>query len=179
MAALTCHPHLPVNIILPQYFLRSGRGGRTSKVEACTTGNERSPAQFVVKRPKTEDGMATRTVTKTRTKPRVREQEEQLESSEDGGAVGETSAAGNKRLIQLKARSARSLSSTPVNSSFDLSDSSDEDDFAADIREDIRREQDIREAKRKNGGRLPRRKQKESKADKQTQHTRKLLSKGA
>lgn len=123
--------------------------------------------------------MATRTYTKTTTKTKTRQREEQVESSEDDSSRAETSAAGHTRLSKLKADAGRSVGSSPANSSLDFSSSSDEDDFADDIRVDIRRELDIREEKKKNGGRLPRKKAKESKADKQTQHTRKLLAKGA
>lgn len=122
--------------------------------------------------------MATRTLTKTRTKTKIRERVEHRDSSEDEARHGETSAAGRSRLDRLKAETARSMSNTPMNSSFDLSSSEEEDDFADDIRAEIRRELDIKEEKKKNGGRLPRKKQQESKADKQTQHTRKLLAKG-
>lgn len=126
--------------------------------------------------------MATRTITKTRTKTKTRRWDAEVVSSEDEDASrGETSAAGHKRLTALKAKSGRSFSSTPANSSFDLSNSSDEedeDDFAADVRAEIRQDLALREEKKKNGGKLPRKKAKESKADKQTHHTRKLLMKG-
>lgn len=126
--------------------------------------------------------MATRTLTKTRTKTKTRRWDAEVVSSEDEAVSrGETSAAGHKRLTAPKAKSGRSLSSTPAKSSFDLSNSSDEedeDDFAADVRAEIRQDLALREEKKKNGGKMPRKKAKESKADKQTHHTRKLLMKG-
>ena len=130
--------------------------------------------------------MATRTITKTRTKTKTKSKaakwDAELDVSEgEAENHGETSAVGHRRLDSLKAGSRRSRSPSAANSSFDLSNSSDEeaeDDFADDVRAEIRQDLALREEKKKNGGRAPRKKVKESKADKQTHHTRKLVMKG-
>lgn len=129
--------------------------------------------------------MATRTVTKTKTRAKTKSKtarwDAEFDLSDEAESKGETSAAGHRRLDALRNGSRQSQSSSAANSSFDLSNSSDEDaedDFADDVRAEIRQDLALREEKKKNGGRAPRKKTKESKADKQTQHTRKLLQKG-
>lgn len=130
--------------------------------------------------------MATRTLTKTRTQTKTKKKrrswDDDSDSSEnDRDRRGETSVDGHRRLSALQQASRRSFSLSAASNSFDLSNSSDEeaeDDFADDIRAEIRQDIALREEKKKNGGRLPRKKTKESKADKQTHHTRKLLAKG-
>jgi cysteine synthase len=119
--------------------------------------------------------MASRTFTKTKTKTRTKHQPEDESSGGSSTTRAETSTAGaSKRYV----KAGRSLSSTPLNTSIAIASSDEDDDFAADIVANIEAEEELRKVKKANGGRLPRKKQKESKSEKQTQHTRKLLREG-
>lgn len=120
--------------------------------------------------------MATRTITKTkvRTKVHRREHGETSSIASQSSMHAETSAQGAQRGI----RPPLSTSSSAANSPHVLTSSGDEDGFGDDIRADIENEIKLKEAIKANGGRKPRKKVVESKAEKQTKHTRKALAKG-